>query len=445
MSSLSQLRIANAFDSHVHWQGTGAFQERLQLQLVKSLEDLKKLKIEKHHMSQEWLLGWGWNENHFTSGFKPTRQALDEVFKNTPVVLTRADAHSFWVNTEALKRAGLYYQNAKSEEGGSIQLDAQGWPTGLLIDSATNPIRRLIPKPDRFQIKRYLESALRYFNRAGITHIRDMTCDEEQWHIAVSLAEQGAFSLAVVQNFSIESLEQVDAAIQLALRARKSPPRLLRPGAIKLFFDGSLGSESALLSVPYMSGKSRGLQMIERIALKEIIQRCWSSGLDVAIHTIGDEAAHRVVKMASEIWDLGYDGRLHLEHVELLRPDTIQLMRGKNILCHLQPSHWLSDKVWLDSKIGDLSQYAFRWRELEDNEIPFFFGTDSPIESPSLLNTKIALADAEIAGIPSIKKDWTSYHSFPDVKWTPNTYTELLNDTVSQVIFEGRVVDSGAN
>ncbi len=440
-----QFRISNAFDSHVHWQGTGAFQERLQLQTVKSLEDLQKLKIEKYQMSQEWLLGWGWDENNFADGFLPTRQNLDTVFKNIPVAFTRVDAHSFWVNTEALKRAGLFYKNAKSEEGGTIQLDFEGWPTGLLIDSATNSIRRLIPKPNSFQIKRHLESALQYFNRAGITHIRDMTCNEEQWNIAVSLAEQSSFTLAVVQNFSIDNLDQFDSAIKLALEARKRPPRLIRPGAIKIFFDGSLGSESALVSAPYASGSGRGLQMIERIALKEIIQRCWSWGLDIAIHTIGDEAAHRVVQIANEIWDLGHDGRLHLEHVELLRSETIQMMKGKNILCHLQPSHWLSDKVWLETKLGDLARYAFRWKELEDNDVPFFFGTDSPIEAPSLMNTYKALLDAAASGIPMLKTDWQSYHSFPDVKWTPNTYTEFTDDQITQVFFEGRLINTKSN
>ena len=108
------MNIANAFDSHVHWQGTGSFASRLKLHSVRTLEDLKSLKIQTTSMREEWLLGFGWDQHHFTDELKLHRKTLDELYPGVPVTFTRVDAHSFWVSTEALKRAGLYSQNIPS-------------------------------------------------------------------------------------------------------------------------------------------------------------------------------------------------------------------------------------------------------------------------------------------------------------------------------------------
>ncbi len=388
-------------------------------------------------MRQDWLIGFGWDQHQFEGEFKPHRQFLDEAYPGIPVAFTRVDAHSYWVSTEALKRAGLYYHNIPSPDGGHIELDKDGWPTGLLVDLAFEPVRGLIARDDVYQVRRNLLAAVQLFNGAGFTHIRDMACDEEQWNEACLLAESKDFTLAIVQNFGAETPDKFGSALELALRARKHHPRLIRPGAIKIYFDGALGSEGARISHPYASGSGSGLVLLERIALKEMIQQAWAHGLDIAVHVIGDEAAHIVATVANELWEMGEVGRLHLEHAELLRPDTILKLKDQNVVCHMQPSHWLSDKVWLEDKIGDLIKYAFPWRALEDAKVPFFFGSDSPIADAGIATTLAAIEDSSAGGILPPQKPVLFYHSFPDTTWTPNTHSNWLDGKVESVFFEG--------
>lgn len=433
-----QFCVPNLFDSHVHWLGTGAIFERLQLKSIQYKNDLNKIKPTQQNFKGDWLLGWGFDENNFLD-FQPQRQVLDEVFTLHPVIFTRCDGHTLWVNTEALKRAGLFSQHSDHRTIG-VERDNHGWPTGVLKEDAAQLMYQVLPEPSPQQIRNQLSVGMYFFNQAGFTHIRDMSCSDVQWNESYKLAEQKDFSLAVIQNFGVDGIEQFESSFQLALRAKKDHHRLIRPGAVKVFFDGSLGSETALISQPYLSGSGRGQQRIERIALKEMLQRCWDHQIEFAVHTIGDAAADQVVKVANEIWDLGYSGRLHLEHVELLKDETILQMKDKNIVCHMQPSHWLSDKVWLENKIGDLSKSAFRWRDLEEYEIPFFFGSDSPVEEASFFTTKKAIEDAFEFGIQKPTRPIEFYHAFPDLSWTPNTKTEFVNGRASQVIFEGRQI-----
>ena len=433
---LKTFKLTNAYDSHVHWQGTGGFASRLSLADLSSAEDIRNLKSEKRHHRGEWLLGFGWDENKWPSKQTPTRELLDEVFPKTPVKFTRADAHSAWVNTEALKRAGLFSQNPSQPDGGLIELDDDGWPTGILIDMAMSPIDKLLPAPTVNELKADLLTGAAIFNQAGFTHIRDMTCDEAEWQAKCELADSGELTLAVEQNFNCTGPGDFAKALQLASRAQQGVRKLLRPLGTKIFLDGALGSEGAYLSEEYPSG-GRGVLLIERIALKEMVKETWANGLDVAIHAIGDEAAHIVCSVASELWDVGEQGRLHIEHAEMLRPDSIEKIRGRDVICHIQPCHWHTDKAWLKQKLGDLYEHVFPWARLEEAKVRFHFGSDSPIEKPDLFSNMTAVVESGLNGIRPLAGHPHLYQQHWDIEWTPDTYTSFEAGEVAEVMFMG--------
>lgn len=433
-----QLIIENSYDSHVHWQGTGSLLNRLSLNNLKSAADVIKIKPSKNNFRGDWLLGHSWDESLWVENQNPTRQHLDQAFPGIPVKFSRVDSHSAWVSTEALKRAGLYYKGVPDPEGGRIEKDAEGWPTGLLIDMAIRPIDNLIPTATPEQIKTDLLSGIHVFNSSGFTHIRDMSCDEQEWSLKTEIAESGALTLAVEQNFHCYSPDDFPSALELAIRAKKSHHPNLRPMGTKVFLDGALGSEGAFISQPYASGSGRGVILIERIALKEIILESWSRNLQCSVHCIGDEAAHIAVTVACELWDIGEEGQLNIEHAQMLRPETINKMKGRPITCFMQASHWLSDKRWLKKKLGPLFQHLFPWAALEANNIEFYFGSDSPIEPTGIALTYRAIADAEAAGITSLKKPIHIHHQHPDKKWVPECKTEFIDGKISKIIFAGQ-------
>src|SRR6185369_10328252 len=102
----------------------------------------------------------------------------------------------------------------------------------------------------------------------------------------------------------------------------------------------------------------------------------WEKDLELAVHAIGDESADWIVNLALELKSAGKTGGLHVEHAELIRHETANKMKNLVISCHLQPSHWLSDRAWLKEKIGDLNEFAFPWRQLQELGVEFDFGSD---------------------------------------------------------------------
>jgi predicted amidohydrolase YtcJ len=429
------MRIDACFDSHVHWAATGEFSQRLSLSSLKSPRDILALKPENHHFRGDWLLGFGWDDNGWTE--KPHRRVLDEWLPDKPVALSRADAHSVWLNTEALKRCGLLEPGVADPRGGRIERDADGSPTGVLVDTAAELAEKHFPAVTSFEMRRFLLKGVQIFNEAGYTHIRDMTCDETQWNEAVRLDQSGLLTMAVEEYFWLKTVDDLDKQIALALRARKDQTPNLRSMGLKIFLDGALGSEGAWLSRCYHGSEQKGLVLWDRGQLSEAMQQAWENRLDVAVHAIGDEAADFLVGTAVDLKAAGVTGALHIEHGEVIRPETVEKMKDLNVRCHLQPSHWLSDRRWLENKIGDLTAHAFPWRRLQENAIPFTFGSDAPIEPSSIERIFEAVRESAEHGIPRLLGSPASYMSHEDLGWAPNSFTLMQDEKPKQVVFRG--------
>ncbi len=435
--------LTQCFDSHLHWQATGDWSHRLFLNKLTAADDVALLKIEAAHFRGEWLTGFGWDQNNFLNKTYPDRQSLDKIFPDVPVAFSRADGHATWVNTVTLKKIGLLSVEGAAIptryeiKGGKVLLDKEGLPTGVLLDNAKALVDQQIPKPTGAEVRRHLLEGMRIFHSQGVTHIRDMTCNEVQWEQALHLDEAGLLKLGVLQTFSAEDPKDFHKALKLANSARKQKTQHLKPQSIKIFYDGALGSEGALLSKCYCSGSGHGFRLLEPQELKEVLKETWDNKWDLAVHTIGDQAVDEVVEVATTLWNEGFEGRLHLEHAELIRDETLLKMKGRNLICHLQPCHWLSDRKWARRQLGDLANSAFPWRKLEELQIPFYFGSDSPIEPVSVALNLEALDVAKQDGIASMKGDPLLRHQLGDPTWTPNTYTIFEEGKVKELVFEG--------
>lgn len=437
---LMSFQIKNCYDSHVHWEMTGQKASMLSLSQLTSQEDILNLSIRSENWQGDWLVGFGWDHNLWHSPALPDRKVLDLRFPSQPVAFSRSDGHALWVNTQALKQAGLWSKNTSDPKGGRIIRDSEGMPTGILVDLAMQSVKSLIPGPTRNKLRANLLAGQDYFHTRGFTHIRDLTGPRNQWEEVVKLCEEKLLLLAVEQYFDAENPDDFDQALKLACEAKAFDLALVRAKGIKIYADGALGSEGAYLSCPYCSGSGRGLKLLDDKMLQEMMIRTWKSDLCLAVHVIGDEAAHQVASIAHKLWEQGHRGLLQLEHAQMMRKETIQLLTGQNVECYMQPCHWLSDKRWLKQKIGSLMDYVFPWQALERAKIPIYFGSDTPIEEASVFNTLLALEDSKKAGIAPLCSDALSYHRYPDISWTPNTYTTFEHQSVSEVFFLGEKI-----
>lgn len=441
--TVNQETIINCYDSHTHFWATGQVAEGLLLKNLRSEDDIKSMAIKKNHYRANWIVGFGWDQNLWPSGQFPNKKILDQVFGITPVFFTRTDGHASWINSQAiieLKRAG--YDFNRDPHGGVLHRDERGELTGILLDQAhINALIRL-PEFSEFQNKIFLETAQKIFNRSGFTHIRDMSMNLNYWQILKKMEDEKNLNLCIDAFVTVENLIDLPRALKEIELIKKESFLQIRLHGVKIFVDGSLGAKTAYLSQNYIlnNGKTeaKGLLIWAQEEIKELLRKTWSTGLEVAIHVIGDEAAHIAVCAAREVAAEGVLGRLHLEHVQILRPETILMMKPLHVICYLQPCHWLSDNKWLKEVLTEKSvKNLFQWELLRKNKIPFYFGSDSPIERPSLFDNQKALNESVKWGVPKLNHDWKFYHSHPDSKWCKSS-TEIENGQIKQVYFNSK-------
>lgn len=430
---MSVLKIENCYDSHVHWRATGDFSERLDVSGLKDPSDILRLPIPQTNESQAWVLGFGWNFSDELLD-QCTKELLDQWCPNHPVALSKSDGHSLWVNTRALEKSKF---NSKDFAKDLCPLNTDGSVLGVLKEEARNHILKSMPQASEKVIVRHLMKAQKIFHDQGLTHIRDVHFNKTQWEAAKHLEDSGLLKLAV-EAFIFDEGMSFQQKIDFALECRKdqSSQSLLQVKGVKVFLDGSLGSETAALSQPYLSGSGRGLLQFTLDEIYDQIFKAWQQKIEIAFHCIGDEASHLVAFAAQKVKNSGLNGVVHFEHVQVLRDETITLMKDLDCVCHLQPGHWLDDKKWIHQKLPvDLIKNLFPWRRLQEAEVQFYFGSDSPLSQPGVNRIIAAVEDASESGVPRLLGSAETYLSHPNRSWPANTHTEIANGEIRSVIF----------
>lgn len=433
--------INNCFDSHVHFWATGQVELGLKLNHLTDINELKHIKLKPQYFRDHWLVGFGWDDKKWVSPVLPNIAWLDQLFPDFPVFLSRIDGHSSWINTKAieeLKKKGMNFDT--HPVGGLIQRDQNQKLTGVLQDQAHIQALLLLPSFSEIQHKDFLTESQKIFNRGGFTHVRDLSLNQNQWQILTKMSDKRGLTICLEGFVTLEKLQDFEQALNQVNWMKQHPNPHLRILGVKAFVDGSLGSQTAFISQNYIQSDQKGLLIWNKIEIEILLRKAWTQNLEVALHTIGDESLHQIILAARQVASEGILGRLHLEHAQLMRPETVNLMKPLHITCHLQPCHWLSDSNWLNQVIPKpLQSYLFSWELLRKNKIPFYFGSDSPIEPSRLLLTEKALIESAQNGIPELGESWLKHHQHPDLKWLPS-WTEFTADEVKQVYFNGEPI-----
>lgn len=379
---LNNKTVLPAFgDAHLHslWMARTFFEADLSEahSLQQALEILTNF-THSASLKNDWLIGRGFNKNLWKDG-QPHRKLLDTHFPDRPVFLQSQDYHSAWLNTFALKRCGISAQTT-DPSGGRIDKDAQGNLTGLLYDRAVELALKHLPPPDANHLEQGVQQFVRRLHAKGITTIHIME-DAEAFSFWQTFQQKHPRQMRVVVYFQQAELEQL---IATSLHSGFGN-EWLRVGGIKFFSDGSLGSQTALLSQPYEHTKDHyGLELMAEKELAERIQLAECHGLAVAVHAIGDRAVERVLKALkrNEACRKKFGLVSRLEHVQLIRPDLLPLFRQYGLVASMQPIHIADDVPTAERHWGKRSRWAYAFRSIQNTGIPLAFGSDAPVAEP---------------------------------------------------------------
>lgn len=379
-----QTVIPGLTDAHIHWEGTARALHQVNVFEVAD----KRVAIERvseraaSAPAGQWITGHGWFQDIWPDKAFPTAADLDPVSPAHPVFLRAKSGHAGWANSLALKLSGIT-RETPDPDGGQLLRDAQGNPTGVLLEDAMLLVARNIPAPTPEQLADEMLAAQRLALASGLTSIHDF--DEPSCLRALQvLRERGQLGLRVVKNINKRWL---DAALDSGLRGGFGDD-WIRIGGLKIFADGALGPRTAAMIAPYEGEpENYGIVIVEKEEMIEWVTRATLAGLPATIHAIGDRAVHDVL----DVYEIARareaaagiapaQRRHRIEHVQLIHPDDKGRLAQLRVIASMQPLHATSDMYAADRYWGTRAQWAYNARLQIDQGVVVAFGSDSPIE-----------------------------------------------------------------
>jgi predicted amidohydrolase YtcJ len=377
-------------DAHIHLLSAAHRAHYIDAATCQSEDEVAELVRRRATLTPQgkWIQGGRWDKNLWPGGKFPTRASLDAAAPEHPVALWSKDGHLLWANSRALERAGIT-RETPNPPNGAILRDSEGEPTGVLQEEqATDLVYRVIEESDEALTRALVERTLAEMQSYGITSVHEIE-GMDALHLFEQLRGEGKLGVRV----------QMILPRQMVPELRESGGKLqafegddlLRVGGIKIFADGTLGSQTAAMLESFEGNPNNfGILTLPEEEMKQTVSAAAEMGLSIAIHAIGDRAAHVALNSIEyaqyHLADLGpasnpkQNLRYRLEHVQLISPEDMERMRRLGVVASVQPFHAVSDRDIAERYWGKRHRRAYAYRTMQQMGIPLALGSDAPVE-----------------------------------------------------------------
>jgi predicted amidohydrolase YtcJ len=390
-------------DAHAHLLGIGFRELTLNLEGVGSVAELVDIAAAAAQETPEGetIYGRGWLETGWPEQRFPTRADLDEASTAHPIIFERADGHALVANSLALQKAGV--QRASVDpDGGRIERDGAGEPTGMLIDNAGALVAGLIAAPSEAQKREAFATGAKVYAAYGWTGVHNMSVDPADVALIEDEAANDGIAIRVYNAIDRAGYDAIKAAPLEAADGR------IVTRAIKLYVDGALGSRGAALAEPYADAPdTSGLLLMTEAEALPFFEQALRDGVQIATHAIGDRGNALVLDWYEKAFAAVPPGerrianpRWRVEHAQILDTDDIGRFKALGVIASMQPSHAIGDFYFAPARLGDARlDGAYAWRSLLDAGAVIAGGSDAPVErGDPLIEFYAAVARKDLKG-----------------------------------------------
>ena len=396
--------IPGLIDAHGHMLGLGM--THIQVDLVgtsSKAQILDRLKAFAAKLPKDaWLIGRGWDQNHWAGKQFPTAADLDAFFPDRPVYLERIDGHAVWVNSAAMKRATKSLDGDWQPEGGRILRVGQK-ASGVLVDGAQHLVGDAMPPLTHAQTRDAYKAAFADAVAAGLTGVHDPGVSLDDFKVLQEMAAAHEIPLrlyemadgnhAALDWLCTQGGRWADAGGRLQMRT------------VKLYMDGALGSRGAALLDDYNDDHgNRGILVTSPDAYRTAVDKAHRCHVQVATHAIGDRGNRMVLDTYQAVLgdDAKSDHRWRVEHAQIVALDDIPRFAQLRLIASMQPTHATSDMPWAEQRLGaERLKGAYAWQRFIHANVPLAFGSDFPVEHVNpMLGIYAAVTRQDLKGQP---------------------------------------------
>ncbi len=346
-----------------------------------------------------WVTGGGWMLSAFPGGL-PRRESLDAVVPDRPVMLLNRDHHGAWVNSVALRLAGVTAATPDPSDG-RVERDPDGSPTGMLHEGAMDLVGGLAPQPSEADQVEALLEAQGHLHSFGVTAWQDAILGSyanitDACSAYAACVADGSLTARVVGALWWDRARGTEQIPELVDRRALWTRGRFNPTSVKIMQDGIVENCTAGMLTPYLDGAGRatgntGLSMVEPAALREAVAQLDTLGFQVHVHAIGDRAVREALDAfeAARTSNGASDNRHHIAHIQVIHPDDVERFAALGVTGNMQ-ALWAThdDQMveltlpFIDAGLAD-TQYPFG--SLSRAGVRLAAGSDWPVSSPNPL------------------------------------------------------------
>lgn len=399
-------------DAHVHFIGGGLALDKIVLLDALTVEEIQQRIREwaTANPDRPWVLGRGWYYQPFAGGL-PTRQMLDALVPDRPAQLVSYDGHTAWVNSRALRLAGITKRTPAPRNGVIVKDPHTGEPTGVLKEAAMSLVGRLVPAPTREDRARALRAAIGEAQRYGVTSVQVAGGSIEDLELYDEATRTGELQVRIYAAISPAGTLDEPALERLeGIRQKYADGALFKAGALKIMLDGVIEAHTAAMLAPYANRPDAGDPTIAPDDLNRSVRLADARGWQVMTHAIGD----RAIRMALDAYahaarsnPTPARGRRHrIEHIETVDPADMGRFGALGVIASMQPFHGSPSPAQIDvwtRNIGEeRASRGWPYRSISAARGPLAFGSDWPVVS---LNPMLGLHTAVNRTTPDGRPD----------------------------------------
>jgi predicted amidohydrolase YtcJ len=343
-----------------------------------------------------WVLGGGWTMSAFPGGL-PTAADLDAVTGGRPAFLPNRDHHSAWVNTAALRLAGIDADTPDPIDG-RIERDESGQATGTLHDGAMRLVADRVPPTSPAELVAGLVAGQTHLHSLGITSFQDACVGAagelgmpDSFDAYLMAADYGMLSSHVVGALWWDRNRGLDQIDDLLARREQASDGQFRATTVKLMLDGVCETFTAAMSSPYLDrhGHSTGHQgrlFIEPEVLREATQRLGAAGFQLHFHAIGDHAVSTALDVIEALPAAQRQAaRHHLAHLQFITPRDMSRFSALGAVANFQPL-WACAETQMEELtlpfVGpERAAWQYQIGALVRQGTRIAFGSDWPVSS----------------------------------------------------------------
>ena len=322
----------------------------------------------------------------------PTHRNLSSVSPQNPVMLIHVSGHGVLVNEQALHHVG-FTRDTPDPPGGTIVRDADGNPTGMLRETAQDPVREAVAAyraqrgPEQFEkeLRKHVELAASEAISKGITTFHDMGESFETIDLLKTMAEEGnlPIRLWVAIQEPAEELEKHLAQYRMVgygndfLTVRAIGEKVL---------DGALGVHGGWLLEPYSDMPDTvGFNVTPVEDIRRSAELAMEHGYQMAIQGIGDRAARELLNIYEGEFTKhpeNDDPRWRIEHCQVIHPEDLPRFASLGVIASVRGVFATSDGPWVVNRLGEerTRERGYMYQTLFQSGAIVVNGTDPPVE-----------------------------------------------------------------